>query len=164
MEALTNDMMLVVLSFLPAREVLDCKWINRRTFALFSSGTGHADVLYRQLCAQMLPGVATRPGESWLALFYRQQAELGPRYFEMYAPVALVWQRLERWFQSHSPRIAQSLMPGLSAADARRAQQELPNVFPQFPVDFFVSTLIHEGFVCFAPFFVSDSLLLLLIN
>lgn len=158
MHSLGTDLLLAVLSFLPAHDMVACAGISRRFRELFVGADGVSSAsatLYRRLCQLTLPGWQPRTGdtgsssisggETWRDVFVRALHEIGDRDFHRYAPVARAWQRITAWLRMNAPHILPTLLPGLSAADAHRAAEQMPASFRVLPTDLILSSMIYEG-------------------
>uniref|UniRef100_A0A8C9P794 F-box protein 3 n=1 Tax=Spermophilus dauricus TaxID=99837 RepID=A0A8C9P794_SPEDA len=105
-ESLPTHPLLLILSFLDYRDLINCCYVSRRLSQLSSH-----DPLWRRHCKKywlISEEEKTRKNQCWKSLFIDTYSDVG-RYIDHYAAIKKAWDDLKKYLEPRCPRMVLSL-------------------------------------------------------
>uniref|UniRef100_A0A9L0RQI9 F-box protein 3 n=1 Tax=Equus caballus TaxID=9796 RepID=A0A9L0RQI9_HORSE len=106
LESLPTDPLLLILSFLDYRDLINCCYVSRRLSQLSSH-----DPLWRRHCKKywlISEEEKTQKNQCWKSLFIDTYSDVG-RYIDHFAAIKKAWDDLKKYLEPRCPRMVLSL-------------------------------------------------------
>ncbi|XP_039089300.1 F-box only protein 3 [Hyaena hyaena] len=139
LESLPTDPLLLILSFLDYRDLINCCYVSRRLSQLSSH-----DPLWRRHCKKywlISEEEKTQKNQCWKSLFIDTYSDVG-RYIDHYAAIKKAWDDLKKYLEPRCPRMVLSLKEGAREEDLDAVEAQIGCKLPD---DYRCSYRIHNG-------------------
>ncbi|NP_001342436.1 F-box only protein 3 isoform 6 [Mus musculus] len=139
LESLPTDPLLLILSFVDYRDLINCCYVSRRLSQLSTH-----DPLWRRHCKKYwLISEEEKAGKSqcWRSLFIETYSDVG-RYIDHYAAIKKAWRDLKKYLEPRCPRMVLSLKEGAREEDLDAVEAQIGCKLPD---DYRCSYRIHNG-------------------
>uniref|UniRef100_A0A9L0SUY3 F-box only protein 3 n=1 Tax=Equus caballus TaxID=9796 RepID=A0A9L0SUY3_HORSE len=139
LESLPTDPLLLILSFLDYRDLINCCYVSRRLSQLSSH-----DPLWRRHCKKywlISEEEKTQKNQCWKSLFIDTYSDVG-RYIDHFAAIKKAWDDLKKYLEPRCPRMVLSLKEGAREEDLDAVEAQIGCKLPD---DYRCSYRIHNG-------------------